>query len=348
MNDVSVRESDHKHESGSQPKPAVRYCLALVLLPLLAIPAFIGLGRSDFFLRHGASFWVRSNDAVFDMRNRHCKVVVFGDSTAMTGIDPAVVEKETGFRTCNISVTNAVMAVTGNLTLDRFLGQNDYPDVLVIQLSPDDFQEANRVWHHTIYAEGLLELLRHGTPADSRRALLTHPQEAVNFAGYAAGFIAYYAIREGWSHLTKFQSDEDRLQIRSDSTFFTPPSPPRTYCDADTPLHDPSGGAFSRQLADEFRARYADRAAVVLVDVAPIPACDNNLRAYRRQLKGVTSNSLHSLPIVAFNDGRHYTAEGARMVSWWLARQLDEVAGGCPKLVDARHPPQRQYRRSAE
>ena len=34
--------------------PAFLYCLLVVLLPLLAIPAFIGLGKSDFFLHHGA------------------------------------------------------------------------------------------------------------------------------------------------------------------------------------------------------------------------------------------------------------------------------------------------------
>src|SRR5690242_12315625 len=103
------------------PEIASRYCFLLLLLPLLAIPLCIRLGCSDFFLRHGASVWVRSNDAVFAMHDRDCDVLIFGDSTAMTGIDPDVVERNTGFRTCNIAVTNAVLAVTHNLTLDHFL-----------------------------------------------------------------------------------------------------------------------------------------------------------------------------------------------------------------------------------
>src|SRR5579859_3101721 len=110
-------------------RTSLRYCVTLLLLPLLAIPAFIALGRSNFFLHHGASVWVRSNDAVFEMANRDCDVLIFGDSTAMTGINPDVVESNTGFKTCNIAVTNAVLAVTDNLTLNHYLAHNAKPKV---------------------------------------------------------------------------------------------------------------------------------------------------------------------------------------------------------------------------
>jgi hypothetical protein len=315
--------------------PALLYSVMVVLLPLLAIPLFIALGKSDFFVHHGASVWVQSNDAVFDMQNRDCDVLVYGDSTAMTGIDPEVVSRNTGFKTCNIAVTNAVLAVTGNLTLDHYLQQNARPKVLVIQLSPDDFQQENRIWRHTIYAEGLLEQLRHGAPAESRRVLFTHPHEAVSFAGYAAGFSAYYAIKDIWLRTTHLRSEEDQVQVRNG--FFTPPAPPRTYCDTAAKLSDRSGGAFSRMLADDFRNTYSPRSEVVLVDVAPIPSCDDNLAAYASELNGITSNSLQSLPIQFFNDGRHYTATGSRVVSTMIARQVNEAAIDNPG-IDNREP----------
>jgi hypothetical protein len=91
--------------------PAFLYCLIIIVLPILCIPTFIALGKSDFFLHHGASVWVQSNDSVFNMQGRNCDVLVYGDSTAMTGIDPEVVDRATGFHTCNIAVTNAVLAV---------------------------------------------------------------------------------------------------------------------------------------------------------------------------------------------------------------------------------------------
>ena len=316
--------------------PAVLYSLLVFLLPLLAIPAFIGLGKSDFFLHHGASVWVQSNDAIFNMRNRSCDVLVFGDSTAMTGIDPDVVEHDTGFHTCNIAVTNAVLAVTGNLTLDHFLQNNTRPRMLIVQLSPDDFQPENHLWHHTIYAEGLLEQLRHGSPAESRHLLLSHPHEAISFAGYAAGFSAYYAIKDVWFRATHLRPEEDQVHVRNG--FFTPPSPARTFCDAPDTLPSGTNATFARTLSTSFRSSYSSQDSVVLVDVAPIPSCDGNLATFASQLKGVTSNTLQPLPIGFFNDGRHYTATGSRIVSTLIAEQVNEVATKNPALDDRSTP----------
>jgi hypothetical protein len=314
---------------------ALGYCLVLILLPVIAIPACIQLGRSDFFLHHGASVWVQANDMVFETRNRSCDVVVFGDSTAMTGIDPDRVEEQTGFRTCNIAVTNAVLAVTGNLTLDHFLAHNGKPRVLLVQLSPDGFEPENHAWHQTIYAEGMLELLRHGSPSEARRLLISHPEESIAFAGYAAGFTAWYVIKDIWFHATHLRPEEDRVTVRNG--FFTPPSPARTFCappptGISTPT--PEHLAYSRSLVADFHANYSDKAGLVLVNVAPIPDCDQNLETYTTELNGVTSNLLLPMPIGYFNDGRHYTARGSQIVSSLVARELNRVANHDPTIED--------------
>ena len=178
----------------------------------------------------------------------------------------------------------------------------------------------------------MLELLRHGSAAESRRVLLTHPREAVSFAGYAAGFSSYYAIKDVWFRTTHLRSEEDQIQVRNG--FFTPPAPAREYCDAAAKLTDRSRGAFSRALADDFRSHYAAQSSVVLVDVAPIPSCDDNFAAYASELDGVTSNSLQALPITMFNDGRHYTADGSRWVSKMVALQVNEAALENPSIDD--------------
>jgi hypothetical protein len=314
----------------------LHYCFLVVLLPLLAIPAFILLGQSDFFLHHGASVWVQSNDAVFDMRNRNCDVLVFGDSTAMTGINPDIVQSHTGYKTCNIAVTNAVLAVTNNLALDSFLSHNGRPRILLVQLSPDDFQSSSHSWHQTIYAEGLLELLRHGNPTDARHTLLSHPAESVSFAGYAAGFTAYYGIKDIWFHVTKLRPEEDNVHVRNG--FFTPPAKARTFCDPAAAFADPTQGTFSRSMVQDLRTNYGNRSGLVLVNVAPIPSCDQNLAAYEAELDGVTSNSLLPLPIGLFNDGRHYTAMGSTVVSRLIANELNEQATANPDVDDRVFP----------
>ncbi len=322
-------------------EPPFCYCFILLVLPLLAIPACIVFGASNFFLHHGASVWVRANDAVFDMRDRDCDVLVFGDSTAMTGIDPDLLEIQTGFHTCNIAVTNAVLAVTGNLTLDHFLAVNPKPRILLLQLSPDGFEPGKDAWHQTIYAEGMLELLRHGAPAQRRQLLLSHPREAIAFAGYAAGYGAWYVLRNLWFHLTDHRAEEDTVLVRNG--FFTPPAPARTSCvppDYPAPPAGQQASQFSRDLVASFRRQYSGQAAVILVNVAPIPACDGNLTAYQVELHGVTSNSLQPLPITLFNDDRHYTATGSKVVSSAIANELATVAGQYPAIAE-RMPPSR-------
>ena len=314
---------------------ALRYFLFVILTPLLAIPAFIALGRSDFFLHHGASVWVQANDRIFDARDRECDVLVYGDSTAMTGIDPQKVEEQTGFRTCNISVTNAVMAVTGNLTLDSFLAHNHRPKVLLIQLSPDGFQPGSTIWHNTIYAEGLLELLRHGRPAEARQVLLTHPAESIAFAGYSAGFTVWYGIKGAWFHLTHHLPDEDTVVVQNG--FFTSPAPARTGCEA-TASHvapgTPDQSAFSRSLVENFRRTYSGRVGTILVNVAPIPDCDENLAAYTAELNGITSNELLPLPVGYFNNCCHYTAQGSEIVSTLVADEVNAVGGRSRRVAE--------------
>jgi len=330
---------DDSFSSSVSPRPmtlreqSLRYCILLLLLPLLAIPACIRLGASDFFLHHGASVWVQSNDAVFEMRNRDCDVLVFGDSTAMTGINPDVVQRNTGFKTCNISVTNSVLAVTHNLTLNRYLAHNLRPRVLLIQLSPDGFQPESNSWRQTVYAEGMLELLRHGSSSEIRRVLLTHPQESIAFAGYAAGFTAYSAVKDLWFRATRLRPEEDAVTIRNG--FFTPPAPPSTACEPGATFSNPeAGGNFPRSLVSEFQSEYANRSGIVLVNVAPIPSCDENLAAFSSELNGVTSNSLTPLPIGLFNDPRHYTAVGSAIVSRLVAQELNAVAQRNPQIYD--------------
>ena len=307
------------------------YILCILLLPLLAIPLCVALGTSNFFLNHGASVWVRANDSIFSMSNRNCDVLVFGDSTAMTGINPEIVQRDTGDKTCNIAVTNAVLAVTNTLTLDHFLEKNHRPRVLLLQFSPDEFQAESHNWENSIYPEGLLELLRHGTPAQRRDLYLHHPREAVAFAGYTAGFTTFFFIKDAWFHLSHQRAAEDTVVVRNG--FFTPPAPPRTACDSAPAITDRTHGAFARSVAEAYREAYSSRADRVLVNVAPIPACDPNLTKYQVQLSGVTSNSLLPLPIALFNDERHYTEEGSNQVSQLVSEQIDQLPNSAGPLL---------------
>jgi hypothetical protein len=324
-------ESAVNHPPVTPPQAAWRYSFYLLLLTVLAIPSFIRLGYSDFFMHHGASVWVQANDAIFAMRDRDCDVLIYGDSTAMTGIDPDVVQRQTGLRTCNISVTNSVLAVTHNLTLDSYLARNSSPHVLVIQLSPDGFQPESAGWDQTVYPEGMLELLRHGSAAQARRELFTHPRESIAFAGYSAGFTVYGLAKEFWDHVANRHAEQDSIVVHNG--FFTPPSPARTSCDIGAKFSNPrAGGNFPRRVVGQFQRKYTSPSTVVLVNVAPIPACDQNLADFTAELNGITSNSETPLPVSMFNDSRHFTAGGSAVVSTLVAKQVNAVGKADPEI----------------
>jgi hypothetical protein len=87
---------------------------------------------------------------------------------------------------------------------------------------------------------------------------------------------------------------------------------------------------------EQYREAYADPSRIVLVNVAPIPSCDQNLAAFSSQLNGITSNALLPLPVSLFNDTRHYTADGSALVSRLVSDELNAVADRNPQIDDRR------------
>ncbi len=157
--------------------------------------------------------------------------------------------------------------------------------------------------------------------------LLHHPHESVAFAGYTAGFTAYYGLKQAFYAATSLRPDEDEVTVRNG--FFTPPAPAQTQCDLTPPLSTAASQNkdFPSKLVHGYHSTYARRSDVVLVNVAPIPSCDRNLQHYQKELAGITSNQLMPLPIGYFNDGRHYTASGSEVVSRLVSDEVNQVTG---------------------
>jgi hypothetical protein len=71
------------------------------------------------------------------------------------------------------------------------------------------------------------------------------------------------------------------------------------------------------------RAEFAKPGTTLFVDVSPIPECDPNLEWHREQTRGLSDNTLRTLPITDYNNvDRHFTAQGAEIVSEQVAQQV--------------------------
>src|SRR5271170_1953391 len=165
MPDTTLAVSEPANEEATVPRDERRvpwcrypiYCLIVVSLPALFLLSSIFIVRSRNFPVESHDPFLLNPDYAYSLSHVNCDVVVFGDSTAVTGVDPTVIEKNTGLKTCNIAQSQSILALLGTMALDNYLQSNQPPKYLVIEMGPESFSrnEQNFFW-----PEGLTLLLR--------------------------------------------------------------------------------------------------------------------------------------------------------------------------------------------
>jgi len=271
--------------------------------------------------------WIRNVDRNFTVSGEDCAVLVFGDSTALTGVSPEAIAAATGMTACNISQTVGSLGVNGTLALDAFLEKNPRPQFLLLVFAPENLHP-NRSWRHLKYAEGLLELARHEGAGTVIVTLVRHPGQALGFSAW----VYENTVRE-WLGRPYFsrQLFLGPMDLRHTSALN---KPPETRCteagslgrggDAESLSED--SAAVDAAWVEQLRQKYAGRAGRVMVLVSPVPECDVRAGFYSGQVAGVTDNGMERYPVGLFNDrDRHFTRDGARRFTSEIAERLHEL-----------------------
>ncbi len=250
----------------------------------------------------------------FSLNHEDCEILIYGDSSAMTGVDPVTVAALTHRKTCNISQTQPTVVATGTLTVDLYLKQNALPKYLVIQLAPETFYQPHGLDRLAGFNPILL-MLRHDLGYATAKKLMQNPLPTLRFLSlvlqaryrpnraYGASFFELYRqpIADYYAH----------------SGFLTMPKPSEGACEEARPL-----GTADFGWVDEARRRYEAEGVKVLVLVSPIPECDSQREIYR-ELDGHVDGVSTTLPLELFNDSdRHYTREGSGVVSSMVVRKI--------------------------
>ncbi len=173
--------ASHSESSACLRKSAV-YSAILILLPALFLLSSIPIVRSASFPKIAADPFLLFPDYAFGLVHEDCKILIFGDSTAVTGLDPTSVQAATGLKTCNIAQSQSVLAIMGTRALDVYLEHNRPPQFLVFQLAPESFavRRGDFFW-----PEGLTVLLRRDLGPRAFFLLATNPGQAYGFAIWA-------------------------------------------------------------------------------------------------------------------------------------------------------------------
>ena len=260
------------------------FCFVLALLPFAAMIFAVWLAKTDWFLRRAMPAYLQMMDAEWAIQGRSCDVLVYGDSAALTGMMPWVIQQESGLTTCSIAQTKGTVGVMGTQPLEKYLERNPAPHVLIFAFSPEDWRPFH-AWGEVAYVEGVLQTVRHGGARQYIAALVTHPDEAFGFATFvyksALGALVGHPASTG----EKLRDGQMTL-----------PSPPEQRCQGN-PLHPGPLFQPDADYARELRQRFSSpNRTLVLLLVTPIPDCDPQAGWYAEHLQGITDNPLETWP----------------------------------------------------
>lgn len=314
MNEAVTAESD----SGADGEFSVttrhlrRYVITVVMLPVLFILSSIPIVRSDAFPAQSGDPFLMYSEYPFGLRHVDCEVVIFGDSTAVTGIDPTVVEKITGLKSCSIAESQSIFEILGPYALDTYLRNNAPPRYIVMQFSPEVLSRDQEIF----WPEGLTLLFRKKSLLAALPTVARHPVQFYNFAMWAIKA----KVRALHEPPPNFANMSSNFQVRRGLIIL--PKPPETNCVSQRSLALPDDSWIRRM-----RDAYSRGGTRVLIDVAPVPECTQNVRRVSEGFGKITDNNLPIFPVNLFCDlDRHLTLSGAERSSAQIGAQVRDLA----------------------
>jgi hypothetical protein len=310
--DFGLDLTEVRHEPVASSTRLRLYVAVLCVFPFALIAFTLWWVTTDTYLRHIPFPYLSNTGYGSKLHNANCDVVIDGDSTALVGILPRIIHERTGLKTCNIAEVAGIKLVSGNIVLDDYLAHNRPPRVLVFLFAPENLTPPQQ-WISVGEFEGWFYRVRFHRDRVFWHNMLHNPDDA--FANVELAF------RNGLQWLPKHPRASELTTREQNDGFVTEPGPPLTRCAGDTIIRPPDP-----TWLNFLRSHYGVNGTRVLIDVTPMPACDEGLAFYRAHLHGLTDNSVDTLPLNNYNaSGRLHTTEaGTAALSNRIA---DQIAG---------------------
>ena len=308
----SISPEPQPTRSSPTRRAYIFYCLAIASVPVLAVVASFFIARSSWYIRHQRNSYLAISDYPFTLRNSNCEVIIYGDSSALTGISPLPIEAATSLRTCNIAQPNTALAIAGTFALDSYLKNNARPKFLIFQFTAPDFSPWDS--NGRLYEEGALQLVRHKLDLQTFRLFARHPMEALEFSEF---ILRSALLEKDWTAGTY---ERAWAEIRLTQGLFTAPMSPLTHC-----LGDLEEKAPDARWIRNLREKYSVGGTRVLVYAAPQPECDNSYEYYAEKIAPLADNRLQRYSIQMFNEKNHFTREGANLNSARIASEITRM-----------------------
>lgn len=311
--DVSEEDglSPELHEPRGSRRALYLYFLPLLLAPVLIVLAGFKLTPTRWFALHSGNTYMANLAYGDQLRDSDCKVLIYGDSTALTGLDPHQIEARTGLKTCNIAEFEGMTSINRTMIVDRYLTRNPRPLFIVFWFSPEDLSIPPD-WTKVSSFEAETWRAQQGFDAATIKLFLSHPTEVLSWAeqGARMSLLRFHSHPLDADHLHIREPYNGQLRV-----------PGVTLVQCDQVRHDVApDDAWLAHLRS-----YAVGGTQVIIDANPSPPCDASLDFFRKVLPGkVDDDPLPVYPINVYVDHsrNHMNAVGSKMASELVADQV--------------------------
>jgi hypothetical protein len=324
LNDAPERErqefgidlTEVRHEPVASRRRLRLYVAAMVVFPFALVALMLWWMTTDNFLERTQYAFLIGTGYGSTLKNADCDVLVDGDSSALVGVMPEVIEQRTGLKTCNIADVAGVKLVNGMMVLDDYLAHNKRPRILLFVFAPENLTPPKE-WVSVSDFEGILYRMRFHRDAGFWHLALFQPNRIISTAelGFRTEFPRIFSKPLPYEVAHERRLSGGRIAI---------PGAGLTRCLSDAIEREPDAA-----WLEHLREAYGVDGTRVLVDVTPEPPCDASLEYYETRLNGsLIDNRMETLPLKDYTaSGRlHTTNEGARAFSGRLAEQIGAVS----------------------
>jgi hypothetical protein len=304
--------SEVRHEPPASSLRLRIYVAVLVLFPFALILVVLWWMSSATYIRHAQYAYFMGTGYGSKLRHADCDVVVDGDSSALVGVMPKVIEQRTGLKTCNIAEVAGVKLINGMMVLDDYLKHNKRPRFLMFVYAPEDLTPPSE-WTSVAPFEGVYYRLQFHPDFGLLKIAAEQPNMML--------MVTELGLRTGfhWALEKPMPAEAADERERSGGRVLIPGGP-LTRC-SDGAIARPPDAAWLAHL----RKEYGVDGTQVLIDAMPEPPCDPTLEFYQERLgKPEIDNTMKTMPTEYFTQsGRLHTSdEGAKVLSERLGDQI--------------------------
>ncbi len=297
----------------------------MLCVPLCLFASAFLIVPTDWVAARSGNLYLMNLGYGTKLVDKKCEVLIYGDSGAMIGADPGLIQARTGLSTCNIAEFQGMTRVNGTLPLDLFLAHNPRPRYLIFLYAPANLQ-IPFTWAGVATFEAISFRVKQRPGMGTLLLLAAHPLETLGWAQNGLRLILFHILSPPAPVEMLHAREERNGQLR------IPSARTLTACEQQLFLVVPDANRLAA-----LRKQYATGGTQVLIDAIPTADCDPNNAWNEAHLNGAIDNDPHlHFPFYAFTrEGLGHTNDlGSRLISAMLADQMKQQArvGARPPL----------------